>query len=132
MLARVIYGFRHVRCSSASCSAIVSSVIGVIVGALQGYFGGWVDLIFQRFLEMWGSIPTLYVLIILFSIIAPSFWIVLGVLLLFSWTGLVGVVRAEFLRARNFEYVNAARALGVSNCDDHVQAPPARTRWWRR
>ena len=82
---------------------------------MQGYFGGWVDLIFQRFIEIWTSIPALYLLLIISSVIAPSFWVLLGILLLFSWVALVGVVRAEFLRGRNFEYVNAARALGVSN-----------------
>jgi len=82
---------------------------------VQGYFGGWVDLLFQRFLEIWGSMPTLYIIIILASIVQPNFWWLLGLMLLFSWMALVGVVRAEFLRARNFEYVTAARALGLSN-----------------
>src|SRR5690606_34910002 len=95
--------------------AIVSSVVGVAAGAVQGFFGGWTDLLFQRFIEIWTAIPALYLLIILSSVIAPSFWVLLGILLLFSWTSLVGVVRAEFLRARNFEYVRAARALGLSN-----------------
>jgi microcin C transport system permease protein len=94
---------------------IFSSVIGIIAGATQGYFGGWTDLLFQRFIEIWTSVPTLYLLLILAAIITPNFWILLGILLLFSWVSLVAVVRAEFLRARNFEYVNAARALGVGN-----------------
>jgi microcin C transport system permease protein len=87
----------------------------VAAGAVQGYFGGWVDLVFQRFIEIWTSIPILYLLIILASVIAPSFWILLGIMLLFNWVSLVGVVRAEFLRGRNFEYIQAARALGLSN-----------------
>jgi microcin C transport system permease protein len=87
----------------------------VMAGAVQGYFGGWTDLLFQRFIEIWTSVPQLYLLIIIASIIEPTFWILLGILLLFSWVALVGVVRAEFLRARNFEYVNAARAMGLSN-----------------
>jgi microcin C transport system permease protein len=94
---------------------LFSSLIGVAAGAVQGYFGGWTDLLFQRFIEIWTSIPTLYLLIILAAVITPSFWVLLGILLLFSWVALVGVVRAEFLRARNFEYVRAAQALGVSN-----------------
>ncbi len=92
-----------------------SSIIGVAAGAVQGFFGGWVDLLFQRFIEVWSGLPVLYLLIILASIVEPNFWWLLGLMLLFSWMGLVGVVRAEFLRARNFEYVRAARALGVSN-----------------
>ena len=95
--------------------AAISSVIGVLAGAAQGYFGGWTDLIFQRFIEIWSSLPHLYLLIIVSSVITPSFFVLLGILLLFSWVSLVHVVRAEFLRARNFEYVNAARALGLSN-----------------
>ena len=94
---------------------IVSAVIGVAAGAVQGYFGGWLDLGFQRFIEVWASIPTLYLLIILVSVVEPNFWWLLGLMLLFSWMGFVGVVRAEFLRARNFEYVRAARALGVGD-----------------
>jgi microcin C transport system permease protein len=86
-----------------------------LAGAVQGYFGGWLDLVFQRFIEIWSSLPHLYILIIVSSIITPSFFVLLGILLLFSWVSLVHVVRAEFLRARNFEYVNAARALGLSN-----------------
>lgn len=114
VLARVIYGFR-ISVLFGLILTILSSIIGVIAGAVQGYFGGWVDLGFQRFIEIWTSIPTLYLLIIIASIITPTFWILLGILLLFSWVALVGVVRAEFLRGRNFEYVQAARALGVSN-----------------
>jgi microcin C transport system permease protein len=95
--------------------ALISSVIGVIAGAVQGYFGGWVDLALQRFIEVWSGIPTLYLIIIISAFIEPGFFVLLGILLLFSWVSLVGVVRAEFLRARNFEYVRAARALGLSN-----------------
>jgi microcin C transport system permease protein len=114
VLSRLVYGFR-ISVAFGLMLTLLSSVIGVIAGAVQGYFGGWVDLLFQRFLEIWGSVPTLYVLLILASVITPTFWILLLILLLFSWTGLTTVVRAEFLRARNFEYVGAARALGVSN-----------------
>jgi microcin C transport system permease protein len=114
VVARLIYGFRN-SVQFGLTLAIISSVIGVIAGAVQGYFGGWVDLGFQRFIEIWTSIPALYLLLIISSVIAPSFFVLLGILLLFSWVSLVGVVRAEFLRGRNFEYVNAARALGVSN-----------------
>src|SRR5262249_19843830 len=91
----------------------VSSIIGIAAGAVQGYFGGWTDLLFQRFIEIWGNLPTLYLLIILSSIIQPNFWLLLGLLLLFRWMDLVGVVRAEFYRARNLDFVRAARALGV-------------------
>ena len=94
---------------------LVSALIGVLAGAVQGYFGGWVDLVFQRFIEIWAGMPTLYLLIILVNVVEPNFWWLLGLLLLFSWMGFVGVVRAEFLRARNFEYVRAARALGVAD-----------------
>lgn len=92
-----------------------SAIIGITAGAVQGYFGGRVDLIFQRFLEIWSSIPSLFVLLIISSVLVPGFWTLLGTLLLFQWVTLVGVVRAEFLRARNFEYVTAARALGLSD-----------------
>ncbi len=112
VLARVIYGFRTSVLFALILTAL-SSVIGVAAGAIQGYFGGWVDLSFQRFIEIWSAIPALYVLIILAAVIQPGFWVLLGALLLFSWVALVGVVRAEFLRGRNFEYVRAARALGV-------------------
>ncbi|CAO4140958.1 ABC transporter permease [Methylorubrum extorquens] len=114
VLARVIYGFR-ISILFGLVLAGVSSVIGVIAGAVQGYFGGWTDLIFQRIIEIWGAIPTLYLIIIMSAFLVPSFFTLLGILTLFSWTALVGVVRAEFLRARNFEYVRAARALGLSN-----------------
>ncbi len=114
VVARVIYGFR-ISVLFGFAVTITSSIVGVAAGAVQGYFGGWVDLVFQRIVEIWTNIPTLYVLIIVSAIITPNFWILLGILTLFSWTALVGVVRAEFLRARNFEYVRAARALGVSN-----------------
>ncbi len=114
VVARLVYGFR-ISVLFGLTLAIVSSVIGVVAGAVQGFFGGWTDLLFQRFIEIWTSVPTLYLLLILSSVIAPSFFVLLFILLLFSWTALVGVVRAEFLRGRNFEYVNAARALGVSN-----------------
>ena len=94
---------------------VFSMIIGVSAGAVQGYFGGWLDLTLQRLMEVWSSMPTLYLLIILSSVVQPNFWWLLGILLLFSWMGYVGVVRAEFLRARNFDFVRAARALGVSN-----------------
>jgi microcin C transport system permease protein len=94
---------------------IASSIIGVAAGAIQGYYGGLTDLLFQRFIEVWSGLPVLYLLIILSSIVQPNFWWLLGIMLLFSWMSLVDLVRAEFLRARNFDYVRAARALGVSN-----------------
>lgn len=112
--ARVIYGFR-ISVLFGFTVTILSSIIGVFAGATQGFFGGWVDLFFQRIVEIWAAIPTLYVLIIISAIIPTNFWILMLLLTLFSWTALVGVVRAEFLRARNFEYVRAARALGVSD-----------------
>jgi len=112
VLARIIYGFR-LSVLFALLVSSVASVIGIAAGAIQGYFGGRVDLIFQRILEIWGSTPELYVIIILFAILGRSFWLLVFVMILFSWPALVGVVRAEFLRARNFEYVRAARALGV-------------------
>ncbi|MGH6935695.1 MAG: ABC transporter permease, partial [Methylocella sp.] len=114
VLARLLYGFRLSLLFGLTLAGI-SSVVGIGAGAVQGYFGGWTDLIFQRFIEIWSSLPHLYLLIIISSIITPSFFVLLGILLLFSWVSLVHVVRAEFLRARNFEYVNAARALGLSN-----------------
>jgi microcin C transport system permease protein len=114
VLARVIYGFR-ISVLFGLALTILSSIVGVIAGAVQGYYGGWLDLLFQRFIEIWTSMPTLYLLIILASVVTPNFWWLLGLLLLFSWTALVGVVRAEFLRARNFDFVRAARALGVGN-----------------
>src|ERR1700736_2795464 len=114
VLARLIYGFRISVLFGLTLTAL-SSVIGVAAGAVQGYFGGLVDLGFQRFIEIWEGLPVLYLLIILVTIVEPNFWWLLGLMLLFSWTGLVGVVRAEFLRARNFDYIRAARALGVSD-----------------
>jgi microcin C transport system permease protein len=114
VLARLIYGFR-VSVLFGLVLTIVSSVIGVAAGAVQGYFGGWIDLLFQRFIEIWTSVPELYLLLIISSVLVPGFFILLGILLLFSWVRLVGLVRAEFLRGRNFEYIQAARALGVSN-----------------
>jgi microcin C transport system permease protein len=114
VLARLIYGFR-VSVLFGLVLTIISSIIGVVAGAVQGYFGGWTDLLFQRFLEIWTSVPELYLLLIISSVLVPGFFVLLGILLLFSWTRLVGLVRAEFLRGRNFEYILAARALGVSN-----------------
>ena len=112
--ARLIYGFR-ISVLFGLVLTLASSVVGIAAGAVQGYFGGWLDLVFQRFIEMWSGLPTLYLLIILASVVTPSFWWLLGFMLLFSWMALVGVVRAEFLRARNLDYVKAARALGVGN-----------------
>lgn len=114
VLARVIHGFRL----SILFTLIVTgaaTLLGILAGAVQGYFGGWIDLVFQRFIEVWSSTPTLYVIIIMFAILGRSFWLLVGLMILFGWTSLVGVVRAEFLRARNLEYVRAAKALGVSN-----------------
>jgi microcin C transport system permease protein len=114
VLARLIYGFR-ISVLFGLALTIASSVIGVAAGAVQGYFGGWTDLLFQRVIEIWTSIPSLYLLLIISSVLVPGFFVLLGILLLFSWVSLVGLVRAEFLRGRNFEYIQAARALGVSN-----------------
>ncbi len=114
VVARVIYGFR-ISVLFGLVLTLISSVIGVIAGAVQGYFGGLTDLLFQRFMEIWSGLPILYLLIIMGSVITPGFFTLLCLMLLFSWMGLVGVVRAEFLRVRNFDYVRAARALGVSN-----------------
>ncbi len=114
VVARVIYGFR-ISVLFGLILTLFSSLVGIAAGAVQGYFGGWVDLFFQRFIEIWSGLPTLYLLIILASVVTPSFWWLLGLMLLFQWTSLVGVVRAEFLRARNFDYVRAARALGLSD-----------------
>ena len=114
VVARIVYGIRISVLFGLILTA-VATVIGVAAGAVQGYFGGLTDLLFQRFLEIWSSMPTLYVLIILASIIEPNFWWLLGIMVLFTWTWPIGLVRAEFLRARNFEYVRAAKALGVGN-----------------
>ena len=112
LTARLIYGFR-ISVLFGLVLTLGSSVIGILAGAVQGYLGGWTDLLLQRFIEIWGGLPVLYLLIILSSLVAPNFWWLLGLMLLFSWTALVSVVRAEFLRTRNFDYVRAARALGV-------------------
>ena len=114
VLARVIYGFR-ISVLFGFALTIVASVVGIAAGAIQGYRGGLTDLLFQRFIEIWSGMPQLYLLIILGSIIVPGFWVLLGFLLAFSWMNLTGVVRAEFLRGRNLDYVRAARALGVSD-----------------
>lgn len=114
VLARLIYGFR-ISILFGFTLTFFSMILGVTAGAIQGYFGGKVDLFFQRFMEIWSAVPTLYILIILASIVQPNFWWLLIILLLFSWMGYVGVVRAEFLRARNLDYIRAAQALGVSN-----------------
>ncbi|MDV4181204.1 ABC transporter permease [Rhizobium brockwellii] len=114
VLARVIYGFR-ISVLFGLVLTICSAVIGVTAGAVQGYFGGWTDLLLQRFIEIWSSMPVLYILLIIAALLPPGFFVLLGIMLLFSWVGFVGIVRAEFLRARNFEYVRAARALGVNN-----------------
>jgi microcin C transport system permease protein len=114
VLARVIYGFR-ISVLFALVVAAISSLIGVVAGALQGFFGGWLDLFFQRIVEIWTNMPSLYIIIILSALFTMNFWLLTLLIAFFSWTSLVGVVRAEFLRARNFEYVRAARALGVGN-----------------
>lgn len=114
VLARLIYGFR-ISVLFGLCLTGVSTLIGIIVGALQGYFGGWIDLLGQRFMEIWSGLPVLYLLIILSSVVQPNFWWLLGIMLLFSWMALVDLVRAEFLRGRNLEYVRAARALGLGD-----------------
>src|SRR6478735_7887416 len=114
VVARLIYGFR-ISVLFGLTLTILSSIVGIAAGAVQGYWGGWVDLLFQRGIEIWSGLPVLYLLIILASLVEPTFWWLLGLMLLFSWLALVGVVRAEFLRARNFDYVRAARALGARN-----------------
>ncbi len=114
VVARLIYGFR-ISVLFGLTLTLASSVLGIAAGAVQGYFGGLTDLMFQRFIEIWQGLPTLFLLIIMASVVEPNFWWLLGLLLLFSWMQLVGVVRAEFLRARNFDYVRAARALGASD-----------------
>jgi microcin C transport system permease protein len=112
VLARLIYGFR-VSIFFGLILTLFSSVIGVLAGAVQGYFGGRVDLFFQRIIEIWSGLPILYLLIILSSIIEPNFWLLLGIMLIFSWMSLVAVVRAEFFRTRSLDYVRAAEALGI-------------------
>ena len=114
VVARLIYGFRISVLFGLSLT-IISSIIGIVAGGVQGYFGGWIDLGFQRFIEIWNAIPSLYLLLIISAVLPPGFFVLLGILMLFSWVTLVGLVRAEFLRGRNFEYIQAARALGVSN-----------------
>jgi len=113
LLARLIYGFR-ISILFGLCVTVIGSIIGIAAGAVQGYFGGRTDLLFQRFIEIWSGLPELYMLIILASFVQPNFWWLLMIMLLFSWMALVDVVRAEFLRARNFDYVRAAKALGAS------------------
>jgi microcin C transport system permease protein len=114
VVARLIYGFR-ISVLFGLILTVLSSAVGILAGAIQGYFGGMTDLLFQRFIEIWANLPVLYLLIILAAIVQPNFWWLLGLMLLFSWMTLVDLVRAEFLRARNFDYVRAARALGTSN-----------------
>jgi len=114
VLARIIYGFR-ISILFALTLTLISSIIGVLIGALQGFYGGWIDLGGQRILEIWSGLPVLYLLIILASFVQPNFWWLLGIMLLFSWMSLVDLVRAEFLRGRNLEYVRAARALGMKD-----------------
>ena len=114
VLARVIYGFR-ISVLFGFTLTVVSSVVGIAAGAVQGFYGGLTDLLFQRFIEVWSGMPQLFMLIILASVITPTFWVLLAFLLVFSWMGLTGVVRAEFLRGRNLDYVRAARALGVGD-----------------
>jgi microcin C transport system permease protein len=114
VVARLLYGYR-ISVLFGLTLTVLSSIIGIAAGAVQGYFGGWTDLLLQRFIEIWGGLPQLYLLIILSAIVQPNFWWLLGLLLLFEWLALVDVVRAEFLRARNFDYVRAARALGATD-----------------
>ena len=114
VLARIIYGFRLSIVFTIIVTTL-SSIIGILAGAVQGFFGGLTDLLFQRFIEIWGGVPSLYVIIIMFAILGRGFWLLIFLTVLFGWVGLVGLVRAEFLRARNLEYVRAARALGVSD-----------------
>lgn len=114
VLARVIYGYR-LSVLFGLMLTVLSSIIGVAAGAVQGYYGGWLDLVAQRFIEIWESMPFFFIILIFSALFVPGFWTLLSILLIFSWTALVAVVRAEFLRARNFDYVQAARALGVSN-----------------
>ena len=120
VFARVFYGFRLSLLFGLTLT-VVSSVIGVAAGAMQGYFGGWLDLVFQRVIEVWNGLPQLFILIIVSSFVVPGFWTLLIILLLFSWTALISVVRAEFLRARNFDYVRAAKALGMGDANIMVK-----------
>lgn len=113
VLARLIYGFR-ISVLFGLILTVSSSVIGLMAGGIQGYFGGKIDLFFQRIIEIWAGLPVLYLLIILASLVSPNFWWLLGLMLLFNWMTLVGVVRAEFLRGRSLDYVKAAKALGLS------------------
>jgi microcin C transport system permease protein len=124
VLARVVYGFR-LSVLFGLILTLLSSALGIAAGAVQGYFGGWVDLGFQRFMEVWGGLPLIYLLIILASVITPGFWTLLGLMLLFGWMSLVDVVRAEFLRARNLDFVRAARRSGRRRPDRHVPPHPA-------
>jgi microcin C transport system permease protein len=114
VFARVVYGFR-ISVIFGLTLTFFGSVLGIVAGGVQGYFGGWTDLLGQRFVEIWNGLPNLFLLIILASMFEPSFLWLLGIMILFGWTSLVGVVRAEFLRARNFDYVRAARSMGASN-----------------
>lgn len=114
VLARVLYGLR-VSLLFGLALTVAGSIIGIAVGAVQGYFGGWTDLVGQRLMEVWGGLPQLFMIIILVSLFSPSVFVLFGLMLLFGWMGLVGLVRAEFLRARNFDYVRSAKAMGVSD-----------------
>jgi microcin C transport system permease protein len=114
VFARALYGFRISVLFGLILTA-AAAIIGIWLGAIQGFYGGWTDLIMQRFIEIWSSLPRLYILIIIATILPSGFWVLLGIMIILSWTSFVDVVRAEFFRARNFEYVNAARALGVPN-----------------
>ena len=114
VLARVLYGLR-VSLLFGLVLTVAGSIIGITVGAVQGYFGGWTDLVGQRLMEVWGGLPQLFMIIILVSLFSPSVFVLFGLMLLFGWMGLVGLVRAEFLRARNFDYVRSAKAMGVSD-----------------
>ncbi|KAB2848943.1 MAG: ABC transporter permease [Hyphomicrobiaceae bacterium] len=114
VLARAIYGFRISVLYGLILTAL-AALVGIVAGAVQGYFGGWIDLSLQRFIEIWSSMPFIFVVMILSAVLTQGFWTLLGIMLLFTWTYLVDLVRAEFLRGRNFEYVRAARALGLSD-----------------
>ncbi len=114
MVARLIYGFR-ISVLFGLVLTIISSIIGIVAGAVQGYFGGWTDLLFQRVIEIWTSVPSLYLLLIISSVLTPGFFVLLGIFFCFPGCLWSALVRAEFLRGRNFEYIQAARALGVSN-----------------